>query len=135
MQMEMAIYKVRGSQNLFDIALHLYGSIEGLFDILITNPTISMTTELIPGMELEYHEDFVINKSIVEEFSKNDQIIVNGERHVYHKPTDLPQRSIIVPPEDLDLIEFTISGDGTMVVDWGDNSDLEILHYRQRKLL
>lgn len=123
----MAIYKVRGSQNLFDIALHLYGSIEGLFDILITNPTISMTTELIPGMELEYHEDFVVNKSIVEEFSKNDQIIVNGERHVYYKPIDLPQRAIIVTPDDLDLIEFTVSGDGTMVVDWGDNSELEYI--------
>ena len=121
----MAIYKVRGSQNLFDIALHLYGSIEGLFDILITNPTISMTTELVSGMELEYHEDFVINKSIVEEFNKNDQIIVNGERHVYHKPTELPQRAIVVTPDDLDLIEFTVSGDGIMVVDWGDNSELE----------
>lgn len=121
----MAIYKVKGSQNLFDIALHLYGSIEGLFDILITNPTLNIITELTPGMELEYHEDFIVNKSIVEEFNKNDQTIVNGERHVYYKPTDLPQRAIIITPDDLDLIEFTISGDGVMVIDWGDNTELE----------
>lgn len=125
--MKMAIYKVKNGQNLFDIALHLYGTIEGMFDILITNPTISMTTELVAGMELEYHEDFVINKGIVEEFGKNNQIIANGERHVYYKPIDLPQRAIIITPNDLDLIEFTISGDGVMAVDWGDNSELEYI--------
>ena len=122
---KMAIYKVKGNQNLFDIALHLYGSIEGLFDILITNPAISMTTELVPDMELEYHEDFIINKSIVNEFDKNDQIIVNSERQIYYKSTDLPQRAVIVTPNDLNLIEFTVSGDGVMVIDWGDNTNLE----------
>lgn len=114
-------------QNLFDIALHLYGSIEGLFDILITNPRINMNTKLVAGMELQYHEDFVINKGIVEEFDKNDQIISNGERHVYYKPIDLPQRAIITTPDDLDLINFTVSGDGVMAVDWGDNSELEYI--------
>ena len=57
----MAIYKVKPAQNLYDVALHLYGSIEGLFDLLITNEWLSMTTELQPGMELEYHDYFVIN--------------------------------------------------------------------------
>lgn len=123
----MATYKVKNGQNLFDVALHLYGSIEGLFDILISNPTIGMTTELTPGMELEYHENFIVNKGIVDEFNTNDQIIVNGERHVYHKPIEQPQRAIIVMPNDLELTEFSVSGDGTMIIDWGDNSELEYI--------
>ena len=64
----MATYIVKPNQNIFDVALHLYGSIEGLFDLLITNDWLNMTTDLETGMEIEYHEDFIINSSIVDTF-------------------------------------------------------------------
>ena len=52
----MGVYTVKPNQNLFDVALHLYGSIEGLFDLLISNPELNMTSDLVYGQELIYHE-------------------------------------------------------------------------------
>lgn len=114
----MATYKVKGGQTLFDIALHLYGTIEGLFDLLISNQELSMTSNLVPGMELEYHEEFIINQGIVDKFEDEGMIIANGERHVYHKspPEDLV--AILKVPEDLDVVEFSVSGEGSMFIDW-----------------
>lgn len=121
----MPIYKVKGSQTLFDIALHLYGTIEGVFDLLISNPKLNMTVDLVAGQELEYHNEFVINQGIVDKFAEDDMTIINGERHVYFKPVTEDLRAIIKAPQDLDVEEFVISGEGVMMVDWGDNTDIE----------
>lgn len=131
----MAIYKVKGGQNLFDIALHLYGTIEGLFDILISNPDISMTDDLAVGQELEYHTEFVINQGIVNEFEENNTTVANGERKVYYKPVEEPLVAIIKVPEDLDLVEFSVSGEGEMMVDWGDNTEIEIIPLTHQQTL
>ena len=33
----MLQYKVRSGQNIYDVALTLYGSVEGIFDLLVSN--------------------------------------------------------------------------------------------------
>ena len=50
----MATYTVQYGQNLFDVALTLYGSIEGILDLLVNNKNLSINTELKYGDELEY---------------------------------------------------------------------------------
>lgn len=121
----MATYTVKTGQNIFDVALHLYGSIEGLFDLLISNPKLTMTTDLRRGMELEYHEYFVVNDAMKQEIIANNYLPANSERHVYNKLTDEPLVMIC----DLDVIQektqFIASGEGIMYVDWGDNSEFE----------
>lgn len=123
----MAMYKVKSDQNIFDVALHLYGSIEGLFDLLISNPELSMTSDLVLGQELEYHDEFILNQSIVGEFHSKNIVPSSGARHVYFKR---PQESLIfivgVNPEST-LSGFSVSGEGTMIVDWGDNSELQYI--------
>lgn len=121
----MPKYKVKGGQTLFDIALHLYGTIEGLFDLLISNPELNMTVNLVAGQELEYHTEFVINQGIVDKFAEDNMTIINSERHVYFKPITEDLVAIIKSPQDLDMEEFVISGEGVMMVDWGDNTDIE----------
>lgn len=121
----MATYKVSYGQNLFDIALHLYGTIEGLFDLLISNPGINMMTELKAGMELEYHDNFIINPAIVSQFQEEGIVPANSERSVYYKWTDAPLRAIIKTHPSLDEFRFSISGEGVLIMDWGDNSPLE----------
>lgn len=123
----MAIYTVKPNQNLFDIALHLYGSIEGLFDLLISNPSLNMTSELAYGQELEYHEGFVINSSIVEEFGKQNIIPSAGSRNVYFKRPDEDLLMIVGTHPELARSYFKVSGEGTMIVDWGDNSPLQYI--------
>ena len=122
----MAKYKVKREQNLYDVALHLYGTIEGLFDLLISNPSLNMQAPLVADMELEYHDDFVINPSIVNQFTERGIVPVNGERNVYYKDVKADElRAIIKVPSNADSASFSVSGAGVIVIDWGDNTPLE----------
>lgn len=124
----MATYKVHAGQNIWDIALHLYGSIEGVFDLLISNKWLNMTTEFVKGMELEYHESFVVYEGIVDAINEQNYLPANGERHVYHKSTNTPLKMVCLIPSNEYRSGFIVSGSGTMVIDWGDNSDLEFVN-------
>ena len=121
----MAKHKVTPNQNIWDVAMLLYGTIEGVFDLLISNPQLNMTTDLVPGMELEYHDYFVINEGIVSGLKSENLVPANGQRHVYYKSPDQPLIFVCGVPNDKESIDFTVSGDGVMVIDWGDNTELE----------
>lgn len=121
----MATYTVRPAQNIFDISLQLYGTIEGIFDLLITNTWLEMDTDLVAGQELEYHEGFVLNETVVSGLSSDSIIPANAERHVYYKK---PKEDLCIICDVSTLIytaSFIVGGEGTLVVDWGDNSELE----------
>lgn len=121
----MAIYTVKPNQNLFDVALHLYGNIEGLFDLLISNPELNMTSELVYGQELVYHEDFVLNESVVSEFKKQGIVPSSGARKVYFKRPEEDLIFFVGVNADMALTTFKASGEGVMIIDWGDNTELE----------
>ena len=82
----MGKHVVKSGENIFDVTMKLYGSIEGLVDLLICNQDadghtgLSVADTLTPGMVLEYSEDYVINKEIAKYLS--DKNVRNGE-HVY----------------------------------------------------
>ena len=48
----MQVYKVQKNQNIYDVALYLFGSIEGIFELMANNPELSYDTELKEGDEL-----------------------------------------------------------------------------------
>lgn len=123
----MATYTVKPNQNIFDVAIMLHGSVEGLFDLLISNEWLNMTTELKAGMNLEYHEFYKTNEGIVSEIADQGYLAANGERHVYHKSTELPLVFVFaIADNDTERMWFSVSAEsGSMLVDWGDNSDLE----------
>lgn len=76
----MGEYRVRSGQNIYDVAMTLYGSVEGVFDLLTCNGWLTINTPLSYGMILKYHEEFVINKDIVLWFESNNIIVKNGDR-------------------------------------------------------
>lgn len=121
----MATYTVKPNQNLFDVALHIYGSIEGLFDLLISNPDLNMTSELSYGQVLTYHEDFVLNKSVTEGFKTQNITPSSGARKVYFKRPDEDLIFLIGVNADMAFTTFKVAGEGTMIIDWGDNSELQ----------
>lgn len=122
---KMATYIVKPNQNLFDVALQLYGSIEGLFDILISNPELNMNSQLKYGQKLEYHESFLLNKPIVDEFQKQNIVPSGSDRGVYFKRPDADLVAIVRVNEEMTYSNFKVSGEGTMIIDWGDNTDLQ----------
>lgn len=87
----MLQYKVRSGQNIYDVALTLHGSVEGIFDLLLSNDWLSMDTELKYGMTLNYHEEFVINKDITMWFKEKGVLVKNGE----HIHTDIDVKGFI----------------------------------------
>lgn len=123
----MATYIVKPNQNIFDVAIMLHGSIEGLFDLLISNEWLTMTTDMKAGMELEYHDFYKTNEGIVSEIEEQGYLAANGERHVYHKSTDLPLVFVFAIDEsETERLWFGVSAEsGSILVDWGDNSDLQ----------
>ena len=124
----MAQYTVKKNQNIFDVAIDLYGSIEGIYDLLITNTWLSMEYDLKPGDILEYHDYFVLNQGIVDEIKNKGYVPSNGARHVYFK---LPNENLVFMvdvPEELEFSSIKVSGEGTMIVDWGDNSELQYIN-------
>lgn len=131
----MATYKVQPNQNIFDISLQLYGTIEGIFDLLISNSWLTMNTDLVTGQELEYHEGYELSQAIVNGLADDGIVPSNGERHVYIKqPTEL-LLAVCVVDESYPVTSFVIGGEGEMIVDWGDNSELEVIqlsHSNQR---
>ena len=79
----MKQYTVRSGQNIYDVSLTLYGTVEGIFDLLISNEGLTMDTKLTYGMVLNYHEEFIINSGIVSWLKDNDILVKNGE-HTYN---------------------------------------------------
>lgn len=121
----MKTYKVKRGQNIYDVALSVYGSIEGLFDLLVNNQELSFSTELKGGEELDYDEKSVVFQSVIDTFADDRITPANGERGVYYKDIEKKPRCVILVPEGETMISLDISGDGDMVVDWGDNTGLE----------
>lgn len=123
----MREYKVLKNQNIFDIALSVHGSVEGIFDLLVSNSHLSFDTQLKENDVLVWDEEFVIHSSVVDSLKEENLIPANGERRVYYKETNEVLRCyIIVSPDDTD-IQLSIAGDGDILIDWGDNSDLETI--------
>ena len=128
----MAQYTVKPNQNIWDVALHLYGSIEGVFDLMISNPNLSLDDDLVYKQILEYHDFFVVNEWIVNKFKELNITPANGERSVYYKNINLPIKFIYRPIESDVRTEFSVSGDGNMFIDWGDNSEIEQINLQSQ---
>ena len=123
----MGKYRVIAGQNLYDIALHIYGSIEGIVDLMMCNTDLSLDTTLKVGDELIYSDDFIINADVVAYNEMHGIVPSNGEHHVYPKVFTKPLAAAFSLPTALLNAQSSVSGIGTLEIDWGDNSDTEIV--------
>ena len=130
----MGRYSVIAGQNIFDVALHLYGSIEGIVDLMMNNPDLSLDTTLAVGQELVYTDGFVINADVVAYNAARGIVPANGEHHVYPK---YPEGQLSVEfhlPAAVLNVSCTASGTGSLEIDWGDNSEIEKIELRNARL-
>ena len=123
----MGRYIVTSGQNIYDVALHVYGSVEGIVDLMMNNTSLSLANVLKAGDELEYTDDFIINKGIVTYYKMNGIVPSNGERNVYFKHPSFPKLAKILIDNKKNSVEFSLSGSGKMEIDWGDNSTLQAI--------
>lgn len=121
----MGQYKTTTGQNIYDVILHIYGSLDGLTDLLINNPNLSLSDTIYSGIILNYTDELVVNSGVVNSLKANSVIPANGTRGVYYKEIKLDP-SIALVCDHLTKISFiNLSGDGDIYVDWGDNSDIQ----------
>ena len=123
----MGKYRVIAGQNLYDIALHIYGSIEGIVDLMMCNTDLSLDTTLKVGDELIYSDDFIINADVVAYNEMHGIVPSNGEHHVYPKVFTKPLAVAFSLPTQILSVHCSVSGVGTLEIDWGDNSDTEVV--------
>jgi hypothetical protein len=128
----MGSYKVISGQNLYDVALHIYGSIEGITDLLVCNPYLSMATVLAQGQELIYSDDYTIDPEIVAWNRIHRIVPANGERNVYFKEAGWPLIIEARVPAMATFAGMSLSGSDTLEVDWGDNSPLQTITLTDR---
>lgn len=78
----MEKYIARSGENIFDIAINLSGSIEGVFVLLACNPWLTINTEIGHGDEIYYEESYIVNNDIKRWMEENNVKARNGH-HVY----------------------------------------------------
>lgn len=120
----MGRYIVTEGQNLYDVALHLTGSVEGIVDLLICNPSLSLADTLRSGDELVYTDGFVINADVVAKYRREGIVPAGGERNVYPKYPSGRRRLWYTVDAGQISTAFSLSGSGRLEIDWGDNSPL-----------
>lgn len=121
----MAKYKIIHGQNIYDVALHIYGSVEGIVDLLATNETLSLDSDLKAGDELNYTEGYLINNEVSAYYGTHNIIPASGEMHVYPKSFTL-DRCLEIHTSNTEIsVGFSVSGSGKIEIDWGDNCPAE----------
>lgn len=123
----MGKYKVIQGQNLYDVALHIYGSIEGVTDLLVNNECLSFDTDLRAGDELAYSDDYQINEEVTAYYGTHGITPASGEQHVYPKYFTLPKTIEVYTSNKEIGVEFSVSGSGRIEIDWGDNSKVQVI--------
>lgn len=126
-------YITKSGQNLYDIALAIYGSIEGIFDLLISNPSISYGTIFSTGTELSYHDDFILNQGVITWLSDNGITVKNGN---YSIKTTNVKTEIQNWIKETNFQNFTLGTVDTITDEWtykglpnlwlDNNDDLEL---------
>lgn len=123
----MGSYKIISGQNLYDVGLHIYGSIEGITDLLICNPALSMASPLSSGQELKYSDDYLIDADTAAYNRTNGIVPANGERNVYFKESRYPMIAELRILRAMTSARIVLSGTGAVEIDWGDNTPLEMI--------
>jgi hypothetical protein len=123
----MGSYKVIAGQNIYDVALHVYGSVEGITDLLANNESLSLEDDLQAGDMLFYTDGYRINKEVVAYYQTHGITPASGELHVYPKSFSLPLTVELYLSHEAISTGFTVSGHGKLEIDWGDNSAAEVV--------
>lgn len=128
----MGKYKITAGQNIYDVALHIYGSIEGVTDLMINNEELSLDTTLKSGDELIFSDDYLINPEVVAYYQTHRITPSSGERKVYPKEFSMPLMAEIFCSNSEISVECSMSGSGNIEVDWGDNSPVETISLEKK---
>lgn len=73
------IYKIQSGQNIFDLSLQLFGSIENIYDVISPNDLEDAATLPVPGMDITYEPSGIGNELIKKEVKTKRLSFANGQ--------------------------------------------------------
>lgn len=119
----MEKYIVQYGQSIYDVALSIYGSIEGLLDLMVCNPQLSIDSEIKYGDVLYYTPYYTEDSTVVTFYKQENHIPSNGIGHIYYK--NMEGMVILFSAKNtVNNIYIDVSGEGSIYIDWGDNEDI-----------
>jgi hypothetical protein len=65
-------------QDVFDLAINHFGDIDGLFDLLDANPTLSLTSDPTSGTEINIKEENIVNKKVASFYFGTKFVVINS---------------------------------------------------------
>ncbi|MGL5690366.1 MAG: hypothetical protein ACRDD8_06025 [Bacteroidales bacterium] len=122
----MSKYVVKSGQNIYDIALSIYGSLDGLVYLLMSNKNITLDSVIVEGDIMEYDENHIISNATINHFEAN-QYPSNGAYDVFYKDKPTKEKLVIYAYEHASVASMVIGGDGVLFIDWGDNTDIQTI--------
>lgn len=119
-------YIVTENQTIYDVAIDIHGTIDGISDILVNNPNISIDSEMYGGLKIIYTSGQTIEQDVVEQLDAMGIIPVNPVRYVYPKKHIDGKVIDIYSSNDDAIFSFKKSGyNSSIYIDWGDDTDIE----------
>lgn len=119
-------YIATENQTIYDIAIDIHGTIDGISDILVNNPSLSVDSDVFGGMKITYTSGQTIEQNVVEQLDAMNIIPTNPIRYIY--PKAKPHGNIVDIYINKDSSVFSCIQENTgyiIYADWGDNSDIE----------
>lgn len=123
-------YIVQPNQNIFDVAVDVHGSIDGVSDLLIQNPHITIDTELKSGDELTFVSGVTIDEINVSDLERLNVTPVNGDRGVYINRDKVSDANIMDMEITTGTMSFamTIHHKKNIYIDWGDHRMMDMYY-------
>lgn len=91
----MGKYRAVAGQNICDVVLYLYGSIEEIVDLLVNSPDLSFVMALTAGWEFVYTGGFIIRTDVAAYNGLYGIVPANSERYIYPKTFTLPPAVVL----------------------------------------
>lgn len=73
------IYKIKTNQNIYDLSLQKFGSIQNIYDIIVPNDLESADTMPVPGTEIVYNNEGKGNELMKKEIKTKRMEFANGQ--------------------------------------------------------
>ena len=125
-------YTVGQNQTIFDIAIDIHGSIDGIFDILANNDSLSFDEELAVGSEILFSNYQNENSFISDLLDARDIIPSSEVRYIYPlQPQEKHLVNVLSIKLDasIEAIELSIGVSGEAVIDWGGSEDFDFINH------
>lgn len=121
-------YIAAPNQNIYDIAVDIHGTIDGVSDLLVNNSWLTLDIDIKGGDKITYTSGVTLDEYEAERLDMFGVVPATQNRNTYYRPKLSGKKFDVFLNKDVLSFDCIIEFDGEqeISVDWGDNSDIEV---------